>query len=73
MSQNGLIIIVEDQEKIANILVEFFQLDGFETLVLPDGKNAVEKILDKAPTAVILDLMLLYTTQVYMTENQLKK
>lgn len=60
MSQNGLIIIVEDQEKIANILVEFFQLDGFETLVLPDGKNAVEQILDKAPTAVILDLMLPY-------------
>ena len=58
MGTKGLVIIVEDQEKIAQILVEFFALDGFETLVIKDGKDAVATILDRSPTAVILDLML---------------
>ena len=33
-------------------------MDGFDTLVFPDGLNAAETIVEKSPIAMILDLML---------------
>ena len=38
------IIIVEDEEKIARILVDYLEQDGFNATVLPDGHDAVEII-----------------------------
>jgi len=52
------IIIVEDEAKIAQILVDYLKKDGFKTIVLHDGSNAVETIKDSNPAFVILDLML---------------
>ena len=52
------IIIVEDEDKIAQILVDYLAKDGFETIVLNDGTNAVETIKASDPVFVILDLML---------------
>lgn len=52
------IIIVEDEEKIAQILVAYLSREGFETTVLADGHNAVETIRKLQPDFVILDLML---------------
>ncbi len=58
MMQNELILIVEDEQKIAQILVDFLEMDGFKTKVLNDGENAVEQVKELSPSAVILDLML---------------
>jgi len=55
---NQKIIIVEDEEKIAQILVDYLARDGFKTIVLNDGTNAVETIKVSDPVFVILDLML---------------
>jgi len=52
------IIIVEDEDKIAQILVDYLEKDGFETHVLNDGTHAVETIRARGPAFVILDLML---------------
>ena len=52
------IVIVEDEEKIAQILVDYLQRDGFPTSVLHDGSEAVETIKALDPALVILDLML---------------
>ena len=52
------IIIVEDEDKIAQILVDYLAKDGFKTIVLNDGTNAVETIQVSDPVFVILDLML---------------
>jgi two-component system response regulator BaeR len=52
------IIIVEDEDKIAQILVDYLAKDGFKTIVLNDGTNAVETIKVSDPVFVILDLML---------------
>lgn len=55
---NQHIIIVEDEDKIAQILVAYLSRDGFETTVLADGHKAVETIKQLQPDFVILDLML---------------
>ncbi|PCM45573.1 response regulator [Marinobacter sp. ANT_B65] len=52
------IIIVEDEDKIAQILVDYLAKDGFKTHVLNDGTHAVETIKAGSPAFVILDLML---------------
>lgn len=58
MPNKKRILIIEDEPKIAQILVDFFQMDGFDTSVLHDGLHAVDEIRNNEPTAVILDLML---------------
>lgn len=58
MNNDKLIVIVEDEPKIAQILVDFFTMSNFQTKVLHDGLHAVETIKQLQPTAVVLDLML---------------
>lgn len=52
------IIIVEDEDKIAQILVDYLAKEGFKAIVLNDGTNAVETIKVSDPVFIILDLML---------------
>ncbi len=52
------VIIVEDEDKIAQILVNYLKQDGFKTSVISDGYTAVETIQLLQPDFVILDLML---------------
>lgn len=54
----GVIYIVEDEEKIANILFDYLNKDGFEPYIILDGSDAGEKIIQGNPDLVILDLML---------------
>lgn len=54
----GLIYIVEDEEKIANILFDYLKKDGYNPHILLEGTNAVESIINGEPDLVILDLML---------------
>lgn len=58
MSDNRLVVIVEDEPKIAQILVDFLAMDGFRTQVVNDGSEAVQQIELLNPAAVILDVML---------------
>lgn len=52
------ILIVEDEPKIAQILVDFLALDGFDCEVMHEGSGVVERIRQEPPTAVLLDVML---------------
>ena len=52
------VLIVEDEPKIAQVLVDFLSLEGFDSQVLHDGLNAVETIKQGNVDFVILDLML---------------
>lgn len=52
------ILIVEDEAKIAQILVDYLNNDGFQTEVLDTGLEAVEIIKQSNPDLVLLDLML---------------
>ncbi|WP_394133148.1 response regulator [Shewanella maritima] len=55
---NITVLIVEDEQKIAQILVDFLSLDGFKTRVLHDGADAVDVIKSGEVDFAILDLML---------------
>lgn len=57
MSTNE-IIVVEDEPKISQLLVDYLQRDGFAVTVLEEGSSAVEVIGANKPALVILDLML---------------
>jgi two-component system, OmpR family, response regulator BaeR len=58
MSQPQQILVIEDEPKIAQILVDFLQLEGFKVKVLNDGLHAVAHIKQTKPDFIILDLML---------------
>lgn len=55
---NTHIVIVEDEEKIAQILTDYLKKDGYTVSILSEGTDAVEFIKDNAPGFLILDLML---------------
>ncbi len=54
------ILIVEDEPKLAQLLVDYLQQSGFETQVIGDGQEALDWIAEhhQAIDLIILDLML---------------
>lgn len=52
------ILIVEDEPKIAQLMVDYLQLEGFATTVLDSGAEAVATVQTLNPNFVILDVML---------------
>ncbi len=52
------ILLVEDDEKLAAVVVEFLTMNGFEAVIEGRGDHAVDRILTEKPDLVILDLML---------------
>lgn len=55
---NNRILIVEDDQRLADLTAEYLQANGFEVAVEGDGGRAVRRIVDSQPDLVILDLML---------------
>ena len=53
-----LILIVEDEAKIADMLANYLQMHGFATELCGDGQDAVARVRQQAPALVVLDLML---------------
>lgn len=59
MSTEGAkILVVEDEPKIAQLLVDYLQREGYQVSTLGEGTHAVEAVRDSAPDFLILDLML---------------
>jgi DNA-binding response OmpR family regulator len=52
------ILIVEDEEAIRLGLVDLLEIEGYEIDVAVDGEQAMEKVKQRQPHLVILDLML---------------
>jgi CheY-like chemotaxis protein/CHASE3 domain sensor protein len=53
---DSLILIVEDDPKFANILLELAQENGFEAMVASDGETGLKLIEQHQPAAIILDI-----------------
>ncbi|MCB1051643.1 MAG: response regulator, partial [Acidobacteria bacterium] len=53
-----LILIAEDEPKIAQLLMDYLHSHGFETVWVEDGAKVVAIFEEKNPDAVLLDLML---------------
>lgn len=56
--QTPRILIVEDEENLAKIMQDYLSRENFETQIVIDGRNAVEKVANYQPDVILLDLML---------------
>lgn len=52
------VYIVEDERKLAELLCDYLLQEGFAVSIIDRGDNAVSKVRDKPPDAVLLDLRL---------------
>jgi two-component system response regulator RstA len=52
------VLIVEDDDQLADLLLEYLGMHGFELERVASGDAGAEKILETQPDLVILDLML---------------
>jgi two-component system response regulator RstA len=55
---NNNILLVEDDEALAQLTSQYLESNGFQVNTTGDGISAVEMISDSQPDLVILDLML---------------
>ncbi|WP_296224356.1 response regulator [Ralstonia sp. UBA689] len=53
-----MILIIEDEPKLAALTIDYLRAAHYETEWLADGSNAVQRIRETAPELVVLDLML---------------
>ncbi|MAR91322.1 MAG: DNA-binding response regulator [Pseudomonadales bacterium] len=52
------VIIVEDDERLAELTAEYLRSNGLKIEVIGDGGQAISAIIDRQPDLVVLDLML---------------
>lgn len=52
------VIIVEDDERLAELTAEYLRGNGLRIEVIGDGNVAISAIIDRQPDLVVLDLML---------------
>ncbi|MNZ66183.1 Transcriptional regulatory protein OmpR [compost metagenome] len=58
MEQEARILIVEDDQRLAELTQDYLESNGLEVSVESNGAAAVERILAERPDLVVLDLML---------------
>ena len=52
------VLIVEDEKKLANILIEYLNKDGFQTKHISTGSQVIPWVRKHNPNLILLDLML---------------
>ena len=52
------VLIVEDEKKLANILIEYLNKDGFQTKHISTGSKVIPWVRKHDPNLILLDLML---------------
>ena len=55
---NPLILIVEDEERLAALVADYLDAAGFRTEVIGDGSAVLDRFRSQRPDLVLLDLML---------------
>jgi len=58
MATSSRILVVEDDQRLACLIKDYLQLQGYLVLIEGRGDRAVDRIFREAPDLVILDLML---------------
>ena len=52
------VLIIDDDEHICQILKEYFEYENYETFLASTGTEGLEKVEEKNPDIIILDIML---------------
>ncbi|WP_019616859.1 winged helix-turn-helix domain-containing protein [Psychromonas ossibalaenae] len=58
MEERLRILLVEDDQRLAGLIRDYLQMQGFEVLIEERGDTACRRILKENPDLLILDLML---------------
>lgn len=58
METGETILVVEDEAKIAEVLISYLEREGFSVVCATDGEEALRLFAVHAPALVLLDLML---------------
>jgi PAS domain S-box-containing protein len=57
-SVRGRVLIVDDDRRILDLLVDLLEMDGYEVLTAPDGAEAIELALSFNPDVIISDVVM---------------
>lgn len=57
-SQNKKILLVEDDDSLANVYQTRLQAEGFDTRRVPNGEEALSNALEYKPDLILLDVMM---------------
>jgi two-component system, OmpR family, phosphate regulon response regulator OmpR len=52
------VLIIDDDQKLCRLLMEYLKENGFQAFCLTDGSGVLKAISDKSPDMIILDIML---------------
>ncbi|MDY5414160.1 response regulator transcription factor [Anaerotignum sp.] len=58
MSEKQKILVVDDDQHIAELISLYLMKDGYDTQEVYDGRQALEEVISYAPDMILLDLML---------------
>lgn len=56
MSDNARVMIVEDNEEVAQMLILFFGSRGLKVSVAPDGETALKLVRESLPNLILMDV-----------------
>lgn len=69
MFEKPLALIIEDDEKLADIFTTIFGVAGYETKIIYDGAMAKKTLSAEKPTVIVLDLHLPQVSGVEILEE----
>jgi len=52
------VLIVEDEQKLASVMADYLAQTGFESSIINNGLDVIDRVKEKAPDLILLDLML---------------
>jgi two-component system, OmpR family, phosphate regulon response regulator OmpR len=58
MKNNGPVLIIDDDQKLRELVAEYLEEYDFSTATLPSGMRAAETIRSLSPSVIILDVMM---------------
>ena len=56
MTTRGTVVLIEDEESIADLLRMYFEQEGFRLVHAPNGEQGLDAVKDRDPRVVLLDL-----------------
>ncbi len=58
MSETPRILVVEDDVSLASLLGDLLRLEGYDVAIAHDGEQALDRVAERRPDAIVLDIML---------------
>ena len=56
MQNRGTVLLIEDEEAIADLMRMYCEQEGFRLVHAPNGERGIEAVRDRDPRAVLLDI-----------------